>query len=69
MGVAAAASGSARAEGPTEGEGAGDPADEIRRLSIAISKALRENEEALSRLARGEKGDPKPVHIHLPGGS
>jgi len=60
--------GTARAEGPVEGGGE-DAVEEIQKIAIRISKSLKENEEALSRLARGEKGDPKPVHIHLPGGT
>lgn len=64
----ALAAGPARAEGPVEGGGE-DGLEEIQKIAIRISKSLKENEEALAALARGEKGAPKPVHIHLPGGT
>ena len=57
--------GTVRAEGPVEG-GGNDDAAKIREIALRISKALKENEEALSRLARGEKAMPKPVDITLP---
>ena len=52
------------AEGPV-GPDEGDPMQKIGELSIKISKALKENEDALTRLARGEKAAPKPVDIDL----
>ncbi len=58
--------GAARAEGPVAPPGGPDPMQEIREASLRISKALKENEDALTKLARGEKGDPKPVDLSLP---
>ena len=52
-------------EGPV-GPDEGDPMQKIRELSVKISRALKENEDALTRLARGEKGVPKSVDITLP---
>ncbi|HEU4394986.1 MAG TPA: hypothetical protein VFS92_05420 [Planctomycetota bacterium] len=46
--------------------GGPSPEEEIARLAIQISKGLRENEEALARLARGHGGNPKAVDIDLP---
>ena len=57
--------GAARAEGPVEG-GESDDAAKVREISIRISKALKENEEALASIARGEKATPRPVDISLP---
>jgi hypothetical protein len=58
---------SALAEGPVgPGPQEGSPEEEIARLALKISKALKENEEALSRIARGEQGEAKPVDIRLP---
>ncbi len=56
----------AQAEGPVGPGGGRSPEEEIARLAIKISKALKENEEALTRLARGEKGVPAAVDISLP---
>ena len=42
------------------------PEDEVKELAKKISKELRENEEALAKLARGEKAEPKKVDIELP---
>jgi hypothetical protein len=54
-------------EGPVAPPAGGpSPEEEIARLAIEITKGLRENEEALARLARGQGGDPKAVDINLP---
>lgn len=60
------AAGAARAEGPVAPPTGPDPMEEVREASLRISKALKENEEALTKLARGEKADPKPVDLSLP---
>ena len=52
-------------EGPVGPEG-GSPEEQIQELAKRISKELKESEEALARLARGEKADPRPVDIELP---
>lgn len=51
---------------PEGGPAEGSPEQKIAELAVKISRALRENEEALARLARGEKGDPKAVDVSLP---
>jgi hypothetical protein len=56
----------ALAEGPVVPPQGGDPVEEIRQASIRLSKALKENEEALAKVARGEAGDPKAVDVDLP---
>ena len=56
---------SARAEGPVGGEEE-DAMAKVKEISIRISKGLRENEEALARIARGEQASLKPVDISLP---
>src|SRR5258706_389239 len=56
----------ARAGGPVTPPVGPDPMQEIKEASLRISKALKENEEALTKPVRGEKGDPKPVDIQLP---
>ena len=61
------AAGVARAEGPIgPPQGPEQLMDEIKKASIRVSKALKDSEEALARLARGEKADPKPVDVDLP---
>jgi hypothetical protein len=63
----AAAAAAARAEGPVgPAPGEGDPRAEIERISRKITKDLRENEEALTRVARGEEGDPGRVDVEIP---
>ena len=56
---------SARAEGPVGGD-AEDAAAKLREIAIRISKSLKENEEALARIARGEQATVRPVDITLP---
>lgn len=58
----------ARAEGPVEG---GDLQQQVEELAKKISRALKENEQQLTRLARGDQGKPRDVDIKLPedGGS
>lgn len=52
---------------PPEGpHGGAQGAEELEEVSRRISKALRENEEALARLARGEKAKPGKVDIEIP---
>jgi hypothetical protein len=63
----AAAPAPARAEGPIEGPGQEEAMAKLRELSIRISKALEQNEDALARLSRGEDGKPQKVDISLPG--
>ena len=59
--------GTARADGPSAQEGPDPQAmDELHKISLRISKSLKENEEALARLARGEQGTPKKVDIEIP---
>jgi hypothetical protein len=62
------ASGAARAEGPVTppGPNGPDPMEEIQKASIRVSKALKESEEALSKIARGETATPKAVDVDLP---
>ena len=66
-GLVLLAASSALAEGPVAPPG-GEPSpeEEIARLAVLISKGLRENEESLGRLARGQAGAPKAVDIDLP---
>jgi len=40
---------------------------QVQELSRKISRELKENEEALARIARGERGEVKPVDVSLPG--
>jgi hypothetical protein len=58
--------GAARAEGPVTPPQGPDPMEEIQKASIRVSKALKESEEALSKIARGERAEPKPVDVDLP---
>ena len=61
------AAGTAFALPPQEGPDSGHGAEEqVKELSRKISRELKENEEALARLARGEKAEPKKVDIELP---
>jgi hypothetical protein len=64
--VLLAAASSARAEGPEGPESESDLMDALAKASLRVSKALKENEEALARLARGEAAAPKAVDIDLP---
>ena len=43
-----------------------NPEDPVMAIARKISKALRENEEALTKLSRGEAADPKAVDLTLP---
>ncbi|MHC4925128.1 MAG: hypothetical protein ACYTG4_13815, partial [Planctomycetota bacterium] len=51
-------------EGPLPGTGGEE--DDIQEIVKRITRALRENEQALTRLARGETGEPEKVDIELP---
>jgi hypothetical protein len=46
--------------------GGEDPMKAIQEASVKVSKALKESEEALTKVARGETAAPKPVDIALP---
>jgi len=57
------------AEGPVgPAPGPSSPEEEMAQLTIRISKALKQNEEALTRIARGEQGKAAPVDIRIPPG-
>jgi hypothetical protein len=53
----------ARAEGPVDG---GDLEQQVREVALKISRALKENEAHLARLARGDEGKPSNVDIKIP---
>ena len=57
---------SARAEGPVGPPQGGDPVDEIKKAAAKITKSMKESEEALTRVARGETAEPKGVDVALP---
>jgi len=60
------ASAAARAEGPVAPPEGGDPMEEIKKAAAKITQGMKDSEEALTRLARGEKADPKGVDVDLP---
>ena len=60
------AAGAVRAEGPVPPVGGSDPVEDLKKASIEVSRALKANEEALTKVAQGETADPKPVDIRLP---
>jgi hypothetical protein len=50
-------------------EGGGeDPIEAIQKASVKVSKALKESEEALTKVARGETASPMGADISLPPG-
>ena len=51
---------------PPVGPEGGSPEEQIQELAKKISRELKENEEALAKLARGEKAIPKGVNIEIP---
>jgi len=60
------AAATAMAEGPVQPPEGGDPVDEIKKAAIRITKAMKEAEASLSKVARGETAEPKGVDIELP---
>ncbi len=56
----------ALAEGPVAPPEGGDPMDEIKKAAAKISKSMKESEEALTKVARGETAEPKGVDVVLP---
>jgi len=57
---------SARAEGPVLPPEGGGPMDEIKKAAAKITKSMKESEEALTKVARGETAVPKGVDVELP---
>ena len=56
----------ARAEGPVGPPEGGDPVGEIKKAAAKVTKGMKESEEALTKVAKGEKADPKPVDLTPP---
>ena len=40
--------------------------EEIKKAAIQITKSMKESEAALTKVARGESAEPKPVDVNLP---
>ncbi|MCK6480660.1 MAG: hypothetical protein L6R43_11090 [Planctomycetes bacterium] len=51
---------------PPVGPGGKSLEEQALEISRRITRDLRENEEALTRLARGEKATPRKVDIEIP---
>jgi hypothetical protein len=58
------AASAARAEGPVGPEE--DLKSELEQAALRVSKALKDNEDALAKIARGESAELKTVDIDLP---
>jgi hypothetical protein len=56
----------ARAEGPVGPPEGGDPVEEIKKAAAKVTQGMKDSEEALTKVAKGEKADPKAVDITLP---
>jgi hypothetical protein len=60
------AAATALAEGPVQPPEGGDPVGEIKKAAVKITRAMKEAEASLTKVARGETAEPKPVDIQLP---